>query len=205
MRRIALTQRVDLHAGYGERRDALDQRWTLLLLQCGFLPLPLPNHPEAAQALFTPDVAGLLLTGGNDLAAYGGGAPERDAAEALLVDLALARGTPVLGVCRGMQTILHRFGVPLLRLEGHVATGHDLVFQGEKRRVNSYHGMGAQAADVAAVPGLRVDAVASDGVAEAVTHEVLGCAGLMWHPERAEPFDERDIGFIRRFFGMEAT
>ena len=47
----------------------------------------------------------MVLTGGNDLAALGGDAPERDATENALLDAAESRRLPVIGVCRGMQVI----------------------------------------------------------------------------------------------------
>jgi len=41
---IAVTQRVDVVQAYGERRDALDQRWQEFLRRCELVPLPCPNH-----------------------------------------------------------------------------------------------------------------------------------------------------------------
>ncbi len=122
MKAIGVTQRVSLVPAYGERRDCLDQAWTRFLAACGLLPVLLPNVTEAALALTErAGVAGLVLTGGNDLAVLGGDAPERDAVEIALVDLAERRGLPVLGVCRGMQVIQQRFAIPLRRVDGHVA------------------------------------------------------------------------------------
>ena len=48
-----------------------------------------------------------------------------------------------LGVCRGMQVIQHRFGIPLCRVEGHVAPRQTIRIDGESREVNSYHHFGA--------------------------------------------------------------
>jgi putative glutamine amidotransferase len=45
------------------------------------------------------NVGGIVLTGGNDLTAYGGDAPDRDATETALLDFAERRNLPVLGVC----------------------------------------------------------------------------------------------------------
>lgn len=120
-----MTLRVDVWDARGERRDAVDQRWVELLTACGCLPVLLPNHLRAAQRLVTQlPLHGFVLTGGGDLAAYGGGSPERDELERWLLDDASARGVPLLGVCRGMQAIQHRWGVPLAPVEGHVATRH---------------------------------------------------------------------------------
>ncbi len=43
MKAVGVTQRVELVADYGERRDCLDQAWTQFLAACGLLPVLLPN------------------------------------------------------------------------------------------------------------------------------------------------------------------
>lgn len=48
---VLVSQRVDVVASYGERRDALDQRWAEFLAGLGYLAVPVPNHPAAAAAL----------------------------------------------------------------------------------------------------------------------------------------------------------
>ena len=59
-----------------------------------------PAHGEVALALCEgADIAGLVLTGGNDLAVLGGDTPERDAVESEVLNHAERRRLPVLGVC----------------------------------------------------------------------------------------------------------
>ncbi len=142
---IAVSQRVAVEPRYGERRDCLDQMWTRFLAACGLVPLPVPNVPEMVVPLFAavPITGILLITGGNDLAACGGDVPERDATEEELLRIAEERGLPLLGVCRGMQIIQHRFGTPLRNVTGHVAQRHSVVFEGAPVEVNSYHNFGA--------------------------------------------------------------
>jgi gamma-glutamyl-gamma-aminobutyrate hydrolase PuuD len=197
MKTIAITQRVAVIPQYGERRDCLDQAWARFVAACGLLPLALPNVPEVALSLFdNADMAGLLLTGGNDLASLGGDAPERDATENALMDAAEARGLPVLGVCRGMQVIQQRHAVPLVRVDGHVMPSQIIQIDSEPREVNSYHRFAA----LESRAPLDVWAVAADGVVKAVRHAARQTTGIMWHPERNAPFSGNDIALFRRVF-----
>lgn len=201
MKRIAITQRVELTAEHGERRDALDQRWTSLLDAAGLVGVPVPNTLIDHQGwLAALGIDGVLLSGGNDLAVYGGDAPERDRLEERLIDWAIATNRPLLGVCRGMQVIQHHFGVALHPVQGHVTAAHDIELAGEALRVNSYHHWGA----TDTVPALVVTGRASDGVIEALQHRDHPVRGIMWHPERCEPLQRRDITLLRASFGSEA-
>jgi len=197
MKTIAVTQRVAISTPHGERRDALDQQWTRFLAECGCLALPIPNHRAVAEALLARvSVSGVLFTGGNTLASYGGDAPERDAMEAWLLDAACDRGWAALGVCRGMQVIQHRWGVPLSRVTGHVAAEHDIEVDGQPTRVNSYHDFGTTETS----PELAVFGRADDAVVEAVRHTRHRVMGLMWHPERYPEFRQADVALVREWF-----
>jgi gamma-glutamyl-gamma-aminobutyrate hydrolase PuuD len=200
MKAVAITQRVSVVPEYGERRDCLDQAWTKFLAACGLLPVLLPNVTEAALALCEmTGIAGVVLSGGNDLAVLGGDAPERDAVESALLDWAERRGLPVLGVCRGMQVIQQRFAVPLRRVEGHVAKRQVIRIEGDPREVNSYHCFAA----FDSRPPLDVWAVAGDGVVKAIRHSVKPMTGIMWHPERLTPFSPADVELFRQLFGAD--
>jgi putative glutamine amidotransferase len=140
----------------------------------------------------------LVLTGGNDLAALGGDAPERDAVENELLDWAGSRKLPVVGVCRGMQVIQQRFGIPLRPVGGHVAQRQVIRIDGEQREVNSYHCFGA----FDSRPPLDVWASAADGVVKAIRHAAEPVTGIMWHPERSLPFSPADVALFRQVFGV---
>jgi putative glutamine amidotransferase len=198
VRLVAVSQRVAVVPGYGERRDCLDQAWPRFLAACGLLPLVLPNVVEVALELCAhPRLAGIVLTGGNDLVAVGGDAPERDAMEAAVLDLAESRRLPVLGVCRGMQLIQSRAGIALRRVDGHVAREQTIAIDGAATVVNSYHCFGTAESRAP----LATWAVAADGVIKAVRDTTRPVTGIMWHPERMAPFAARDIALFRRVFG----
>jgi putative glutamine amidotransferase len=200
MRLVAITQRVAVVPGYGERRDCLDQAWPRFLAACGLLPLAMPNVAQLALAMLRDaNVTGLVLTGGNDLAALGGDAPERDATENALLDAAEARGVPVLAVCRGMQLLQQRCAIPLLRVEGHVTPRQNIRIDGQPAEVNSYHRFAASESR----PPLDVWAVAADGVVKAVRHSARPITGIMWHPERNTPFAAADVSLFRRAFEVK--
>jgi gamma-glutamyl-gamma-aminobutyrate hydrolase PuuD len=200
MRLVAISQRVDVVPRRGERRDALDQSWTRLLAACGLIAMPMPNHPEIASAMFgEAAVAGLLLTGGNDLARYGGDAPERDETERRLLRLARDRGLPVMGVCRGMQVIQDSFGVKLAAVKDHIAVRHRVKGGAFDDEVNSFHGFGT----TETAPDLEVLARAPDGIVEFLRHRSEPILAQMWHPERESPYDGDDVARIRRHFGID--
>ncbi|HEX6344992.1 gamma-glutamyl-gamma-aminobutyrate hydrolase family protein [Umezawaea sp.] len=196
---VAVTSRVVVDPERGTRHDAVDQRWWSFLADCGLLPVPVPNDPaRAAGVLRALPVGGVLLTGGNDLVELGGDAPERDRTETALLDAALRAGLPVVGVCRGMQLLLRRFGVPLTRVSGHVAPRQTVLADGRERVVNSYHHWAA----VGSRPPLRVWATGPGGVVKGVRHETEPVLGVMWHPERLPTaLAEPDRELFRSQFG----
>lgn len=193
---IYLSQRVDIHPDYNETRDALDQRWAALLWQAGYLALPVFNHRESmTELLEVHPPSGILLTGGNSPESYGGTAPERDEADKLLIDYAEKNKIPLLGVCRGMQSVVLFFGGSLREVCGHVSALHNV--DGEiSREVNSYHTLAVEK-----LPDELITMGKSpDGVIEGIRHESLPIYGIMWHPERASDFDARDIALIQKLF-----
>ena len=194
-RLVAITQRVVVDPRTGERRDALDQRWTPFLAACNLVGIPIPNNAAAARVLLaTLPVTGLILTGGNDLAAYGGDAPERDEAEAAMVSQASAEGWPVVGVCRGAQHLAHLGGGKLARVADHAGVRHSVAPFG--REVNSYHDW----AITQAPRNAEITATAPDGTIEGFC---LGnWVGLMWHPEREAIIHRDDLALMQSLFGM---
>lgn len=210
MTRIGLTQRVVEVADYGERRDCLDQAWTLLLEGIGFDPILLPNRLNAATTYVDSlDLDGFILTSGNDLTAVENPsvpAPERDQFERSILDYAIDSQTPVLGICRGLELLNDYFGGDLVHVDGHVAADHrvdftstaDLDFLPTTATVNSYHDYGIDQDRLA--NELTAFAHAPDGSIEGVFHEEFLLWGIMWHPERDQPVTDLDQQLIKHVF-----
>jgi gamma-glutamyl-gamma-aminobutyrate hydrolase PuuD len=159
-------------------------------------------------------VDGLIFSGGSDLdpALYGqephpetvGLVPERDRAELALLEGALARDMPVLAICRGSQVLNVALGGDLVQHlpdvvgdEKHkhtpgVFADHEVSLErgsrlgellGERAPVKSHHHQGFGRLG----EGLRVSAVAGDGVVEAIEDPRRRFAlGVLWHPEAGE-------------------
>lgn len=175
---------------------------------------PVPLLAEASSwAREIPTLRGLILSGGNavDPRRYGQVneglcrtvIPHRDELEFDAFERCRERGLPVLGVCRGMQFLNVSCGGSMLQdltitIVEHEATDdvscfHPIeVFPGtrlaalagaqQNLRVNSRHHQGIRAEHLA--PGLRISAVAPDGVVEGVegTGEPF-LVGIQFHPE----------------------
>jgi putative glutamine amidotransferase len=195
---IFASQRVDINNSYHERRDALDQQWSKLFWQMQYLLVPIPNHSKMAEDILKYNQpAGILLTGGNTPLTYGGDSPERDSVDTILIQYAIQNKIPVMGVCRGMQSIVMHFGGMLKKVDGHVAIKHKITGKNiREREVNSFH---AWAPDI--VPDdFDILACSSDGEVEYIQHKTLPVIAIMWHPERVKPFSPDDMDLIENFF-----
>jgi putative glutamine amidotransferase len=103
------------------------------LLAAGGLPLTLPQLPEAIEPALDA-IDGLLLAPGRDIepGRYGqephpllsATEPWRDAFELSLVPAAIDRGLPILGMCRGIQTLNVALGGTLAQDVSLVSAEH---------------------------------------------------------------------------------
>jgi len=185
----------------------------------------IPYHLGSAALLaVAQSLDGMIFTGGADVdpsrygaereAACGESVEIRDAMELRLMELALSRDLPILGICRGLQLINVALGGTLIQhINGHEqpeeggfwhevrvqsdTTLHSLV--GEDRAlVNSYHHQCVQKL----APGLTVSAIHVDGTIEAF--EMPSRRFLMavqWHPEMTLDADELSIKFFEALVG----
>ena len=148
--------------------------------------------------------------------------PARDATVLPLIRAALARGMPVLAICRGIQELNVALGGTLHQAvhalpgrmnhrgrpggpDSRYRDNHEIALSGRLAellgatsvRVNSVHG---QAIDRPA-PGLDVEATAPDGTIEAVRVTTApGFAfGVQWHPEWRAAENPVGLALFRAF------
>ena len=195
MKYVGLTMRVENLSEIGEKRDCIDQRWYNFLDACNLQPILIPNSESFVSQKYLGEVSGIVLTGGNSLLELGGDAPERDKVENKIIEYAIEKKMPLIGVCRGMQVLQNYYGVPMEKIDCHVGTRHNLAFKGKEININSFHNYGS----TTTVDCLKILATCSDGIIEAVQHKGLPFIGIMWHPEREKSFSDFDI----RLFGEQ--
>jgi gamma-glutamyl-gamma-aminobutyrate hydrolase PuuD len=210
MRKILVTQRVEYISSHDEHRDALDQRWILLMLAAKLFPVTVANNLLLVKHMLAHNqFDGLLLTGGNSLVDYGGDSVVRDKVEQYLFSWAIKHKLPVLGVCRGMQLIQHYFQSPLQPIPDHVGVKKHLHIVsadqisrkfGELGPVSVFHHLGAYTCHTP----LMTVAKSTDDVVMAIRHESLPVHGVMWHPEREKKMIDKHIEYLRTiFYGAE--
>lgn len=211
---------IGITGNFGAKGCELAQGYYESVLRAGGIPMVLPPYNDAEALCQTLDkVDGILLSGGGDINPLLLGeepipglhsiCPQRDEMELLLVREAYNRQIPMLGICRGIQTLVAALGgtlyqdlntqyseAPLVKHDqdlDRAYASHSVkleegstlarLFPEAKEKglpVNSFHHQAVR------TPGslLRVAAKATDGVIEAVeSNEFKSIIGVQWHPE----------------------
>lgn len=218
--------------GYPDWRYSVSARYAAAVAEAGGVPLLVPTHPAAAGQV------GAVLDALSALLVSGGGSipgqyfldnpdptlrqtnPPRYDLEVELVRAAWARGMPLLGICRGHQTISEALGgAPVLNLgqvpgsrnhyqtEAHTVSTHTAEvtpgtrlagWVGTHLRVNSFH----RQVVVEPPAGWVVSARSDDGWVEAIeATEATGGfgVGIQFHPEWLELVEPRFGAVFRDF------
>lgn len=227
--RIGITLDSEAAGGYAKLPwYALRQNYCDAILAAGGLPLPLPHQPEAV-ADYLDMVDGVVITGGAfdvDPALFGAATRHatvtlksaRTAFEYALVQGALDRDLPILGICGGEQLLAVVLGGTLVqhipdeipgalaheqpnpRTEpGHrvAATPGSLLVRAAGMSdfaVNSAHHQAVKTVG----EGVVVSGIAPDGVIEAIEVPARRFVlGVQWHPEYH--IDAADGAILRAF------
>jgi microsomal dipeptidase-like Zn-dependent dipeptidase/gamma-glutamyl-gamma-aminobutyrate hydrolase PuuD len=186
------------------------------VVAAGGVPVVIPPVADKHVVINTLEhVDALILSGGGDInPLWAGEEPspklhginqERDLSELLIARLAYNRQIPMLGICRGIQTLATAFGGKVAQDISDVATikhsqdadrsepTHTVIvdeesqlfdiYKSAKLMVNSFHHQAvAEAGDK-----FKVVAKSPDGIIEAMeSSEFKSILGVQWHPECLE-------------------
>lgn len=199
--------------------DALENNYVTYLERFGIKLLPIPNTTKNLNSYFNEfHVHGIILTGGEDIseALYNNTNEKisvREVIEKKLLEIAVRRKIPVLGICRGMQFINVFFKGKLIKnikeeigdKIQHVAANHTVKILdnklikplGREIEVNSYHNQGIDSDSLSAE--LKLFAQTFDGIIEGLYHPKFPIAGIQWHLERKSPDNAVNSKIIKAF------
>lgn len=222
---------IAITPSYDERRVVINRAYMDAVQKSGGVPLLLNlTFDKDVLEEYAQLADGFLFTGGDDVApieygetvheGFGDYCLERDTLELPLVKRVYELGKPMMGICRGIQTINVAFGGTLYQ---------DIPIEFSKKMVHSQKPpytvpshtvdivegtmlsqiVGDTVCDVnsmhhQAVKGLaegwRISAFAPDGTIEAIELPTYPFAvGIQWHPEQLFPTNEKAQRIFKSF------
>jgi len=194
----------------------LSQGYYQSVVAAGGVPMIIPPVEDANTLVNTLDrIDALILSGGGDInPLFGGDEPsprlrginqKRDLPELMITRLAYNRQIPILGICRGIQTLAIALGGKVaqdISIQANIKHSQDAdraeqthsvkivedsilykLYGEEKIYVNSFHHQAVKDTG----DKFRVVAKSSDGIVEAMeSSEFKSIIGVQWHPECIE-------------------
>ena len=207
---------IGITGNYEDLTCKLGRGYYQSVVEAGGVPIVIPPVADKHVIINTLEhIDALILSGGGDInPLWAGEEPsprlhginqERDLPELLIARLAYNRQIPMLGICRGIQTLATAFGGKVSQDICDVATvkhsqdadrseaTHSVtieqdstlfnIYKEDKLMVNSFHHQAvAEAGDK-----FNVVAKSADGIIEAMeSTEFKSILGVQWHPECLE-------------------
>ncbi len=204
---------IGITGNYAERENRLAETYYKSVLKAGGVPVIIPPLADTDAIVNTlARIDGLLLSGGGDFnPLYCGEEPspklhsinsERDLPELLITRLAYNRQIPMLGICRGIQTLAMALGGKVEQdIEPKATVKHSQeadrsepthtvniendtilhsIYGSDTIAVNSFH----HQAVAETGPKFKATATSADGFIEAIeSREFKSIMGVQWHPE----------------------
>lgn len=207
---------IGITGNYEDLTCKLGQGYYQSVVAAGGVPVIIPPVADTDTIVNTLSrIDGLILSGGGDFnplwtgeepsVKLGGINKERDLPELLITRLAYNRQIPMLGICRGIQTLAIALGGEVdqdISDKGTVKHSQNAdrsepthsvtiepdsilaqLYNDERIAVNSFHHQAVRASG----NQFRVVAKAADGIIEAIeSTEFKSILGVQWHPECLE-------------------
>jgi N5-(cytidine 5'-diphosphoramidyl)-L-glutamine hydrolase len=221
--KIALTQRNDL-GKFKREFDSLENNYIDYIEKFGALIILIPNTTKNLKRYIEElSIEGIILTGGNDIKPKDYTkknnhditiSDKRDETEKKLLELAIEKDIPVMGICRGMQLINIYFGGNIKELkkedESHIGTNNKINISQEytkdlstlkEEKVNSFHKFGIDKLTLS--EELKSFAETKEGIIEGLYHPKKRIAGVQWHPERDSFSNELNQNIVKSFLNKK--
>lgn len=211
---------IGITGNYGEMTCKLAETYYKSVCRAGGVPVIIPPLADTDSIINTLEhIDGLLLSGGADynplyageepVTSLGGVCQERDLPELLITQLAYNRQIPILGICRGIQTLAMALGGKVTQditktavvkhsqdadrsepthsvlVEADTILAHIYPSDCSPLRlfVNSFHHQAVGETG----NRFRITAKSADGIIEAIeSTEYKSVLGVQWHPECLE-------------------
>ncbi len=204
---------IGITGNYGDQTCKLAESYYKSVAKAGAVPVIIPPLADTDVIINTLEkIDGLILSGGGDYdPRYAGEEadpklgevnPERDLPELLITRLAYNRQIPILGICRGIQTLAMALDGKVRQDITDIATinhsqneersiaTHQIsiekdsilhqLYNKTQISVNSFH----HQAVCDCGERFRVTATSEDGIIEAIeSREFKSIMGVQWHPE----------------------
>ena len=205
---------IAITGNYDDQTCKLAEGYYKSVQRAGGVPVIVPPLTDTDAIINTLDhVDGLLLSGGGDInpllvgeepsPRLGSINSERDIPELLITQLAYNRQIPILGICRGIQTLAVALGGKVAQDISDIAKvkhsqdahrsepTHSIIVEKDSTLYNIYNSDAQQYVNsfhhqAVSDPGprFRVTAKAPDGIIEAIeSREFKSIMGVQWHPE----------------------
>ena len=205
---------IAITGNYDDQTCKLAEGYYKSVQRAGGVPVIVPPLTDTDAIINTLDhVDGLLLSGGGDFnpllvgeepsPRLGSINSERDIPELLITQLAYNRQIPILGICRGIQTLAVALGGKVAQDISDIAkvkhsqdahrseATHSIIVEKDSTLYNIYNSDAQQYVNsfhhqAVSDPGprFRVTAKAPDGIIEAIeSREFKSIIGVQWHPE----------------------
>ena len=230
MKRVGITTYVEKHGRLMENMIGHD--YVRAIISNGAFPVLIPFTQDKKLLLkYIDSIDSLLLPGGDDLDPNSYNeknlglsidvSAQRDLMEFFLLEQAIGKNIPVLGICRGCQLINVFMGGTLyqdMKAEKissmdhvnalsetsflspyiNIEKGSFLysVYSSEKIKVNSRHHQALKKIG----KGLNVTALSDDGIVEGIEAVEMKVLGVQWHPENLIDLGQEFNSIFRKFF-----
>ncbi|MFW2600998.1 gamma-glutamyl-gamma-aminobutyrate hydrolase family protein [Aliarcobacter butzleri] len=211
MKKILMSMRVTEASKYKEQRNSIAFEYIEFFESLGCFIQLVPNNTKYLSEYFDEKVEAVVLTGGNNVNPKLYNSDERlediydirDEIEQKLIQEAINKNIPILGICKGFHLLNVYYGGKISHgvsnhvNESHILDSIETILNG--KNANSFHNQGIYLNDLA--KNLVVIAKTKDDIVEAFRYRKDKIFAIQWHPERQN--EDYDKELINRFFKGE--